>query len=481
MKRNLLPLLIAVTPAFALAHGWVSYPKARQAICHDDGGYWSPADGSAIPNGACRAAFLQSGTYPFTQLNEFSANVADYRDLGAVQQRVVDGSLCSAGDSAKAGMDLPSAAWQKTTLQAGQSLEWLFRATATHNPSYWQFYLTKPGFDTASQVLTWADLQLLDTADNLQPVTIGGNNYYQLTLTLPAERSGDAILYTRWQRDDAAGEGFYNCSDIHINGADSTPVWHDGGYLLSGDPGAASGDNLWFRVFDGSGSELVFETLAIDDANQSLALWTAALATQVNGADSQWVQLGIKDGDSIVFDASQPLANKVWLADSRYSSALDLKKGSSDAALAISGLAQSYQVGDTLALELSADGAWQGLLVLAKDGGTLAQWPLSLSAGQSQTIGYPLSEAGDYSLTFTATAGQSQQLGFAVSAISQGGDYDYLYPAGLGGYQAGTLVLGSDGNRYQCKPYPYSGWCNQAASYYAPGTGSAWQDAWLAL
>jgi hypothetical protein len=34
------------------------------------------------------------------------------------------------------------------------------------------------------------------------------------------------------------------------------------------------------------------------------------------------------------------------------------------------------------------------------------------------------------------------------------------------------------GNKYQCKPYPYTGWCNGAAWAYAPGTGTAWQDAW---
>jgi hypothetical protein len=49
-----------------------------------------------------------------------------------------------------------------------------------------------------------------------------------------------------------------------------------------------------------------------------------------------------------------------------------------------------------------------------------------------------------------------------------------------GGYAPGAKVKNS-GTRYECKPWPYSGWCNGAAWAYAPGTGLYWQDAWIAL
>jgi chitin-binding protein len=60
-----------------------------------------------------------------------------------------------------------------------------------------------------------------------------------------------------------------------------------------------------------------------------------------------------------------------------------------------------------------------------------------------------------------------------------GNSYDYAYPDNIGSYNAGTKVKGTDGNIYECKPFPYSGWCNQAPSYYAPGTGWNWEDAWI--
>ncbi|MDB5271826.1 MAG: glycoside hydrolase family 76 [Chitinophagaceae bacterium] len=45
------------------------------------------------------------------------------------------------------------------------------------------------------------------------------------------------------------------------------------------------------------------------------------------------------------------------------------------------------------------------------------------------------------------------------------------------GYVAGSKVTNA-GKQYECKEYPYSGWCNGAAWAYAPGTGSYWTDAW---
>ena len=61
------------------------------------------------------------------------------------------------------------------------------------------------------------------------------------------------------------------------------------------------------------------------------------------------------------------------------------------------------------------------------------------------------------------------------------GDVDFIYPDGIGSYVGGTIVQGTDGKRYECKPFPFSGWCNQSELYYAPGSGLAWADAWIGL
>ena len=43
-------------------------------------------------------------------------------------------------------------------------------------------------------------------------------------------------------------------------------------------------------------------------------------------------------------------------------------------------------------------------------------------------------------------------------------------------YAEGDRVL-SGGKVYECKPYPYTGWCGRDDAY-APGSGRAWMDAW---
>jgi predicted chitinase/chitodextrinase len=52
-------------------------------------------------------------------------------------------------------------------------------------------------------------------------------------------------------------------------------------------------------------------------------------------------------------------------------------------------------------------------------------------------------------------------------------------PYAPGSYNAGDKVT-VDGKAYECKPWPYSGWCSVGGPY-APGTGAHWGDAWTLL
>jgi len=110
-------------------------------------------------------------------------------------------------------MSISHPAWQRTTVTGGKYLL-NFRSTAPHNPSFWQVYISKADFDPDSQTLNWDDLELLNEFSNIPLNTsIAG---YEMEIDLPQDRTQGhkAILFTRWQRVDIAGEGFYNCSDI---------------------------------------------------------------------------------------------------------------------------------------------------------------------------------------------------------------------------------------------------------------------------
>jgi GH18 family chitinase len=89
--------------------------------------------------------------------------------------------------------------------------------------------------------------------------------------------------------------------------------------------------------------------------------------------------------------------------------------------------------------------------------------------------------AGTYTLTARATDNQGATAttpGRSITVNGGGGSCSTI-PQYVenGGYVAGSKVKNA-GNQYQCKPYPYSGWCNGAAWAYAPGTGTYWADAW---
>ncbi|TQF67612.1 lytic polysaccharide monooxygenase [Pseudoalteromonas luteoviolacea] len=303
------------------AHGYMDFPKARQAICQEQGGFWWPKDGSKIPNAACRAAYVKSEHVQFIQKHEFATNTADFHNQAAVEANIPDGTLCGAGDNQKAGMNIPSKDWQKTeiTPNADGKVKIRYRATTPHNPSFWQFYLTKPGVEFKQNSLAWRDLELVQEHGNI-PFFMApdGKRYYEMEIAIPDKFSGDAILYSRWQRDDVVGEGFYNCSDVTIvRNTDPTPTpetWYPVGYFVKQGQDAKAGDTVWVRVFNGNGNEIIQEKLDITDANVSR--WQFLFASRLNEQYTETVRIGVKDTQgNIVFDPNAISSNQVFLSE----------------------------------------------------------------------------------------------------------------------------------------------------------------------
>ena len=268
--------------------------------------------------------------------------------------------------------------------------------------------MTKPGFDSSVQSLNWSDLELINSHGNLPVV----NGYYEIDATIPEGRNGTGILYVRWQRVDAAGEGFYNCSDIAFTSGGTTPpptptpdpdhapsLVNVGTYVNTGHNIAEAGDTVRFRLFNSAGVEVVDEQIAITSGNADFSLWTKELALKVNDRNQNKAFIGIwhQAMNHLMYDEDNLFSNRVWAPDANYTSSTSVIK--------------------------------------ADDGPTPPPAPTP--------------------------------------------DYEYKYPEGKGSYKPGTVVLGTDGNVYQCKPFPYSGWCNQSSLHYAPGTGLNGSDAWI--
>ncbi|QQX83964.1 lytic polysaccharide monooxygenase [Cupriavidus necator] len=228
IKQTVFPALLLLGGALvatpARAHGVVEFPIARQLKCFQDGGFWYPADGSGVPNAACREAFRRSGAYPFQQWNEITGFPQDYNSQASVEQAIKDGTLCSGGDPRKAGLDVRSTQWHKTPIKPQNGkIRVMFYATAAHNPSFVRIYLTKASY-VHGEPLRWTDLEQIYAGAAPAPQTIGGKRYYVYDVPIPAGRTGNAVLYLRWQRQDAGREGFYNCSDVTIESAAGVPT-----------------------------------------------------------------------------------------------------------------------------------------------------------------------------------------------------------------------------------------------------------------
>lgn len=132
---------------------------------------------------------------------------------------VPDGQLASGGrvDPAEfggltyRGLDQVSADWPAMPATAGETLTVDFYATAVHEPSVWDVWMTTPDWEPTTE-LNWAQMEFLMRPD---PV-LDGNNY-TFDVELPSDRSGHHVLWIAWQRDDPVGEVFFSTSDLMLS------------------------------------------------------------------------------------------------------------------------------------------------------------------------------------------------------------------------------------------------------------------------
>nr|BBD50850.1 gp50 spindlin [Antheraea proylei nucleopolyhedrovirus] len=238
------------------AHGYLSVPVARQYKCFRDGRFWwpnnsddmpDPNNGDDIPDVACRNAYkavyykyramdVPSGEaalaaqYMFQQYTEYAALAGpNYRDFEMVKRDVVPHTLCGAASNDRAapfgdksGMDEPFYNWRPDVLymnryQNAYSMDVHFCPTAIHEPSYFEVFITKPTWDRRNPI-TWYDLEYIGGNNSALVPNPGdplcaSNQVYSIPVSVPY-RSGQFVMYVRWQRIDPVGEGFYNCADL---------------------------------------------------------------------------------------------------------------------------------------------------------------------------------------------------------------------------------------------------------------------------
>lgn len=156
-----------------------------------------------------------------------------------------------------------------------------------------------------------------------------------------------------------------------------------------------------------------------------------------------------------------------------------------DPQMKVTGLASEYVAvnGDVqIALELTSNVALDVTVTAIDSTGTVVnQAKVNLTDSLKMTLDIFNAKEGRYSLDVVGVTEEGEMVMFTspFSVKTEGevtppGDYP-PFQAGTN-YQAGDIVLGSDNGLYECKPWPYTGWCSSAS--YAPADSLYWKDAW---
>lgn len=193
------------------AHGTIVTPISRVYSCYLEGPENPKSD-------ACKAMVAAGGTQALYDWNEVNLLAGDkHREL------IPDGELCSAGRDKYKGLDLARNDWptQMIAGDANGNYEFVYKASAPHSTKYFDFYVTKNGYDPA-QPLKWSDLEP-EPFCKITEVTLD-NGHYRMSCPLPKNKSGKHVIYNIWQRDDS-DESFYACSDVQFgNDPSATPI-----------------------------------------------------------------------------------------------------------------------------------------------------------------------------------------------------------------------------------------------------------------
>ncbi|MFY1694861.1 MULTISPECIES: lytic polysaccharide monooxygenase auxiliary activity family 9 protein [unclassified Solwaraspora] len=197
-------LMVAMLPwtGAAQAHGTIINPASRAYQCWKSWGnqHTNPAMQQQDP--MCYRAFQAN---PDTMWNWMSA----LRDGlgGQYQARTPDGQLCSNALSRNDSLNQPGA-WRTTTV--GRNFTVQLYDQASHGADYFRAYVTKQGFNPATQRVGWGNLDLIATTGRYAP-----SQNISFNVSVPSGRSGNHVLFVIWKASHM-DQAYMWCSDINI-------------------------------------------------------------------------------------------------------------------------------------------------------------------------------------------------------------------------------------------------------------------------
>ncbi|PTL77345.1 chitin-binding protein [Vitiosangium sp. GDMCC 1.1324] len=314
MKAFVSPFLAVVSLVSggqALAHGSFEIPISRVYNCYKEGP-------EAPKSAACKAAVAYGGTQAFYDWNGVRQGNANDQH----RQIIPDGKLCSGGNESHKGLDLARNDWPAKLIAPNSSgrFDFTYYATAPHSTKYFQFYVTKAGYNPL-QPLKWSDLEATPFC-TVTSVTLQ-NNRYTVSCPFPTGKTGRHVIYNIWQRADSP-EAFYACIDVDFGTGLAASDWKElEPVQVREDLGA--GSKVTFRVFDSEGRDVERHELRLEQEANPAANWLVRLARQVN-AQSRFVRVGALQagGDVAPLEARQ--GNSVYVRETGYRIQIDIEK-----------------------------------------------------------------------------------------------------------------------------------------------------------
>ncbi|NWD66292.1 lytic polysaccharide monooxygenase [Pseudomonas gingeri] len=407
---------------------------------------------------------------------------------------VADGKIASGAIALFAPMDIQSASrWYKTEItDRAINFDWYYRAT--HPASKYEYFITRNGWNP-NQPLARASFDLtpfcsVDAGGRLptdQPQGSDGPAREKHPCEIPADKNGYHVILGMWTVADTGG-AFHNVVDVNIVAEEQAPDgWKTVGNITPTQSLLAA-DKVKARALTGEGesAEYSAEITIVDSEDGKPENWAFKLAEQINRSQTL-VRAGVRGENGAIepIKGVNQLFAKAESGVNRYELDVQMQEDA-DASMSISTigtdlelkegrLAMPFPVLTNRKMNLEAtvfDAA-------NKPVGVMTQL---VEAGSTWLNVDVRSEPGTHELKLVGVTEDGRSTRQDLVSVELGGeggsqDYDFAYPEGIEGYQSGTKVL-SNGNVYECLPFPAGAWCKINSHHYVPGVGPSWQDAW---
>ncbi|GAA2693408.1 MULTISPECIES: lytic polysaccharide monooxygenase [Actinosynnema] len=198
---SVLACVFVATPS-ASAHGTIVGPATRAYQCWQDWGtqHTNPAMQQQDPT--CYQAYQANAD---TMWNWMSA----LRDglKGNFQAATPDGQLCSNALARNNSLNTPGK-WRTTNV--GSSFSMHLYDQASHGADYFKVYVSKNGFDPATQRLGWGNLDFVTQTGKYAPAK-------DITFNVQTNGSyrGHHVVFTIWQASHL-DQAYMWCSDVNF-------------------------------------------------------------------------------------------------------------------------------------------------------------------------------------------------------------------------------------------------------------------------